>query len=36
MISGTRIEYKRTKFCPECGAKMDGDMENYRPAEVIR
>ena len=20
---GTRIEYKRTKFCPECGAKMD-------------
>lgn len=33
---GTRIEYKRTKFCPECGAKMDGDMENNRQAEVIR
>lgn len=24
---GTRIEYKRTKFCPECGAKMDGERK---------
>ena len=23
-------------YCPRCGAKMDGDMENYRQAEVIR
>ena len=23
-------------FCPMCGARMDGDMENYRTAEVIR
>ena len=23
-------------YCPNCGAKMDGDMENYRPAEAIR
>ena len=23
-------------FCPMCGAKMDGDMENNRQAEVIR
>ena len=23
-------------FCPMCGAKMDGNMENNRPAEVIR
>lgn len=23
-------------YCYHCGAKMDGDMENYRPAEVIR
>ena len=29
-------EYWESSYCPACGAKMDGDMENNRQAEVIR
>ena len=37
----TKISYQAivavyAGVCINCGAKMDGDMENYRSAEVIR
>ena len=41
-ICGSYVEFTETlgashwKYCPYCGAKMDGNMENYRQAEVIR
>lgn len=25
---GTRVDYKHTRFCPECGANMDGEINN--------
>ena len=41
-VCGARVvkglyEYENpNKYCYHCGAKMDGDMENNRQAEVIR